>query len=105
MSDSVTREAEGDTNKVEHDADRERVTWADATGGSLHTKTVSSRLRYGADRMRTAHVRKNKMVRWPSPRCEPRPSDKLRRGLCERDDDDWHLDNHVMCDDLLPTET
>ena len=93
------------TCKVRHGSEGPRVTWADESGGNLHARTFSDRLRYGGGRKREANAGKRVNARWPSPTCEPRRNDELRRGLYEREDDEWHLDKHVMCDDIMPTET
>ena len=94
-----------ETCGVKHGVERIGITWADSTGGDLCEKIVNNRLQYGASRKQEAHADKRPRARWPSPCYEPRRDDELRRGLYEREDDDWHLDAHVMCDDLLPTET
>jgi hypothetical protein len=94
-----------ETGGGKHGVESIGITWADSTGGDLCKKIVNNRLQYGAGRKQEAHADKRPRAQWPSPCYEPRRDDKLRRGLYEREDDDWDLDAHVMCDDLLPTET
>ena len=56
MRDKATHTNDDEAVKVEHDADRTRVTWADENGDNIQTTTVSSRLRYGSGRRRDSHT-------------------------------------------------